>query len=578
MNRLRTGTWLCLVLGFVVPAPGAAQFNEVPPPAAYALEGVTVIQSDGSRLEGVTIVIREQLIEALRVDVEIPGDAVILPGDSLLVYPGLVDAEGDVRFEFPEAEFDRSGVESWNPPRELQGFMPQRRVLDYLDVDGSDLGSQRRKGVVAAAVHPSNALMPGRGTLLLFRPQAESASQMVVEPVLGPVMAFRPGRGVYPTQLFGLMAFFRQQFADAERQARLTAAYRQNARGMTTPEWDPAFEVIREIQTGNARVFFRVDRDEDIRRALQLGDELGFTPVIVGGDEAWKVAADLNRRNVPVLVSLDFPEPERWDPEETSDEGDESEEETPPPGNGAETQEAEQEAEQEVGQEAEQDPAIWRERKRLEEMYANAGRLAEAGVPFALTSGGGGADLLAGARKAIEYGLSEDAALRALTTAPTEIYGVPGLSSVESGYPATLVVLDGPLFGEDSKIVYTFVEGELERVEAAGAGGGEPAAVDLTGTWNLEITAGEGFQMGGTMTLVQDGSSFRGTMELDMGTGTISSGTVSGTDIRFVVSIGGGEGNATFTGSVEGDQASGTGDADDFTLDWKATRRPGGGR
>jgi hypothetical protein len=574
MNRLRTGTWLCLVLGLALPDPGAAQFNEVPPPAAYALQGVTIVQSDGSRLEGVTIVIRDQLIEALGVDVQIPGDAEILPGDSLMVFPGLVDAEGGVSFDFPETDFDRGGVESWNPPRELQGFMPERRVLDHLDVDGSELGSQRRKGIVAAAVHPSNALMPGRGTFLLFRPQAESASQMVIEPVLGPVMAFRPGRGVYPSQLFGLIAFFRQQFADAERQARLAAAYRQNPRGMATPEWDPAFEVIRDVQTGTARVFFRVDRDEDIRRALQLGDELGFNPVIVGGDEAWKVAAELNRRNAPVLVSLDFPEPERWEPPEAGDEGEEGEgeieEEAEPPGNGADTQEA--------VQEAEEDPAIWRERKRLGDIYANAGRLADAGVSFALTSGGGGTDLLEGARKAIEYGLSEDAALRALTTAPAEIYGVPRLSSVEAGYPATLLVFDGPLFDEDATLLYTFVEGELERVDAAGAGGGEPAAVDLTGTWNIEITAGEGFEIGGTMTLVQDGSSFQGEMELDMGSGSVRSGTVSGTDIRFIVSIGGGEGNATFTGSVEGDQASGDGSADDFTLTWKATRRPGGAR
>jgi hypothetical protein len=356
MNRFTVGTRLGLCLALMLPASTAAQFTEVPPPTAYALLGATVVRPDGSRMEGVTVVIRQQLIEAIGAEIEIPGDAVVLPGDSLFVYPGLVDAEGAVEYGFPEQDFDRSEVESWNPPRELQGFMPQRRVLDHLDLDGDDLEGERRKGVVAAAVHPANALMPGRGTLLLFRPGAEEAWQMVVTPTLGPVMAFRAGRGVYPSQLFGLMAFFRQQFADAERQARLSAAYRQGPRGFSPPTWDPAFEVIRDVQSGAATVFFRADRDEDIRRALLLGDELGFRPVIVGGDEAWKVASELARRDVPVLVSLDFPLPERWDPDDDHSEDVEAEE--PPADSGAEQEAEPQEAEPE-------DPAVWRERKRL---------------------------------------------------------------------------------------------------------------------------------------------------------------------------------------------------------------------
>lgn len=593
MFRFRLGARLGLALVPFVPALASAQFTEVPPPAAYAVRGATVVRPDGSRLDGVTVLIREQLIEAIGAGIEIPGDAVLLPGDSLFVYPGLVDAEGTAPYDFPEQESDRSEVESWNPPRELQGFMPQRRVIDHLELDGGDLEGQRQKGVVAAAIHPANALMPGRGTLLLFRPGAEETSRLVVTPTLGPVMAFRAGRGVYPSQLFGLMAFFRQQFADAQRQARLSAAYRLNPRGLSTPAWDPAFEVIRDVQTGAATVFFRADRDEDIRRALQLGDELGFSPVIVGGDEAWKLAPELARRDIPVLVSLDFPPPERWDPEGDGSEDVETEaplgeetppgidgppaargareegpgEEGPPGGNAAAVQEQEPE-----------DPAVWRERKRLEDIYANAAKLAQADVRFALTSGGGGADLLGGARKAIEYGLSEEVALRALTTAPAEIYGVPYLSNLEPGYPATLLVTDKPLFERDSRILYTFVEGELERVGAAGSAGGEPAAVDLTGTWRIEITAGEGFVIGGTMTLVQEGDSFEGEVDLDLGRGTVSRGTVSGSDIRFIVSIGGGDENATLTGSVEGDRASGDGSSDDFTLTWKATRQPGGAR
>ena len=44
----------------------------------------------------------------------------------------------------------------------------------------------------------------------------------------------------------------------------------------------------------------------------------------MGGDEAWKVADELRDANVPVLVSLDFPKPDRWKPD-TKEEAEEEE-------------------------------------------------------------------------------------------------------------------------------------------------------------------------------------------------------------------------------------------------------------
>ncbi len=84
-------------------------------------------------------------------------------------------------------------------------------------------------------------------------------------------------------------------------------------------------------------------------------------------------------------------------------------------------------------------------------------------MTFALTSGGGEADIREGVRKAIEYGLSEDAALRAVTTAPAALLDVDHIAQVRAGMAATFIVTDGSLFGEDTKILYTFVEGELQE-------------------------------------------------------------------------------------------------------------------
>ncbi|MFW5947774.1 MAG: hypothetical protein ACOCUW_04715, partial [Gemmatimonadota bacterium] len=189
---------------FGVAGSGSAQYVDVPRPPAYALEDVTVVQPDGRRLEAVTVVVRGPLIEAMGRDVAVPADAEVLAGDSLVVYPGLIDADGDADFEFPEPEIDREQVELWDAPREIQGFMPARQVAGYLEATGEDLASARREGIVAAAVHPRGAMMGGRGALLLFRPDAGTPDRLVLDAALGPRFEFRGGPGVYPGTLFGV--------------------------------------------------------------------------------------------------------------------------------------------------------------------------------------------------------------------------------------------------------------------------------------------------------------------------------------------------------------------------------------
>lgn len=565
-SRVSRCPFLALAAALTWPAALTAQFTQPPAPAAYALEGVTVVRADGSRLEGVNLVVRAGMIEAIGPSAQVPADARLLEGDSLVVYPGIVDAEGDAKHEFPESDVESGQIASWNPPRQAQSFMPHRRVADYLQATGEGLADQRKKGVVAAAVHPAGRLMPGRGTLLIFRKDAETPDQLVVRPALGPVMSFRGAERVYPSTLFAVIAFYRQIFEDARRRSTLIQAFDRKPGGLAAPSWDPDLDVVREVLAGRTRVFFAADLARDIQRVLRLAGEYGFRPVIVGGDEAWKVADELKARNVPVLVSLDFPEPERWKPKKEEPE-EEKEEEEP----GEVASEAPQ-AEEEL------DAAALREKQRIEDIYSNAGRLAAAGVRFALTSGGGKADILEAARKAIEYGLSEKDALRALTAAPASLLGIDYVARVERGAPATFIVTDGPLFDEDTKIRYTFVEGALEEVKKKEKESGEAPAVDVTGTWELTIEGEQG-SIAAKVKVKQEGAAFDGTMESQFGEAKLTDGTVSGSSISFTVSFEIGEESfeIEFTGTVEGDAASGSGDGPQGAFKWTAKRTSGPG-
>ncbi|MBI4540098.1 MAG: hypothetical protein HY704_11390 [Gemmatimonadetes bacterium] len=561
----RVASWGALPLvAVLVPRTVSAQYSEPPPPAAYALKGVTVVHADGRTVTGVNAVIRGALVEAMGPNVAIPGDAKVLEGDSLRVYPGLVDAEGAAVFKFPDDQTDRRGVRSWDPPRTLQGFTPHRRVAEYLTAKGSDLKEPRMKGVVAAGVHAGDGLASGRGALLVFRKSAPEPRQLVANPDLGLTMSLRGARGVYPSTLFGVIAFHRQAFEDARRDGQILAEHTRDTRGLATPEWDPDRVVLRDVLAGRETVYFHADNAGDIRRVLDLSAEYGFRPVIMGGDGAWKVADLLKARDVPVLVSLDFPKPERWKPETKGEK-----EKTPPDTAGMKPA-------GEARQEKPLDAAALREKQEIEEIYANAGRLAAAGVRFALTSGGGKADLREGGRKAIEYGLTEADALRAVTSAPAATLGAPYLVRIEAGLPATFVITNGPLFGEKTQILYTFVEGELEKgKEPPKREAGEAGAVSVAGEWEVEVNAeDETIQFRMTLRQEKGQSSFEGTGSGDAGELAIHDGRVSGRTVELSITVSAGPETfeATAAGTVEGDRITGTGRAPDGEFTWTARR------
>jgi imidazolonepropionase-like amidohydrolase len=407
-----------------------AQYDTSPPPSAWVLQEVTVVHGDGRQEPGMTLIVRRGIIEALAPDAPVPPDArpVHWAEGTLYVYPGFIDGEGSAPLRFSPP--DRDGIEGWNPTRAVQNFTAHRRAADRLRAGGDALRGHRRAGFIASQIFPGRGPIPGQTTLIQHRIEARTPMEVVLEPSLGLALSFQGAQGVYPGTLMAVHALIRQAFLDAGHHGLVRQAWERDPRGMQAPGWDPDFEVLRDAAAGEFPVYFRASGADDARRVLALADEIGFRPVIVGGSGIGELADELARRDVAVLLTTSVPAPNNWDPDD----------------------------------EEALSPAAARERDRLLPQYRTAALLHEAGVRFGLTSGGSGDDSpLEGARRYIEYGLSEEAALRALTLTPAELLGVPYLVRIEPGMAANFVVTDRPLFHEDAGIVWTFVEGRAER-------------------------------------------------------------------------------------------------------------------
>jgi hypothetical protein len=174
----------------------------------------------------------------------------------------------------------------------------------------------------------------------------------------------------------------------------------------------------------------------------------------------------------------------------------------------------------------------------------------------------------------VDAGLSEDAALRAFTLGAAEIFGLADrLGSIDAGKIANLVVADGNLFNEKTKVKMVFVDGEKFEVREP-ARPTEPPKGDLSGRWKLSYTTPEGPEEAtADLNMASDGTLF-GTITSRRGTTTLITGWVSADKFSFTINIPVGPETAdvTFTGTFEGTTMKGTISVQGLTIEFTGAK------
>jgi imidazolonepropionase-like amidohydrolase len=179
-------------------------------------------------------------------------------------------------------------------------------------------------------------------------------------------------------------------------------------------------------------VAFDADEAREILRALKVAKEFNLDPVITGALEADQVVADLKAQNARVIYSMNYPTRPRALPPDY------------------------------------EEPL--RELRARARAAKTPAALEKAGLLFAFASDGlrEPRDFLRNATLAVKEGLPADAAVRALTINAARIAGADArLGSIERGKIANLILTDGDLFDEDTKVRHVFVDGRLVPVEEA---------------------------------------------------------------------------------------------------------------
>jgi len=523
----------------------------------FALTNARIVTVSGATIEKGTVVIRDGLIESVGADAKVPADARVIDATGLTVYPGVIDALTNLGAPQPAAPAGfrgGSGPQAASTPTTNSnypvGIEPERSIVGDLKGGDSQFDAVRAAGFTTALTfNPAGVF---NGTSAVIELGGENVSAMVLRDQVGQHFTFRTVPGAFPGSLLGTFAEFRQMMLDAKRLQSLQKAYAANPRGMRRPDSDRTLEALYPVLNGTMPIVLNANTENEIVRALDLAREFGIKAMIAGGQEAWKVADRLKAMNVPVLLSLNFPK-------------------------------------RTAGASPEADPETLETLRFRAETPKGPKILAEKGVKFAFQSGGltNLGDFFANAAKATENGLSKDAAIRAMTLGSAEILGIADRTgSIEPGKIANLTVVKGEIFGKDRFVSHVFVDGRLfeqkERPREPQNRGPrrDPAssstAVSAGGSWKIVLEV-QGQQIGGTISLEQNGSALTGSIVTDMTpSATIRNGKVSADGLSFdaTVSVQGEPTDVSVSGKINGNQITGSIDSVHGVFQFIGSRSP----
>src|SRR5262244_1703293 len=300
-----------------------AQLGVMPARGTFAIRNARIVTVSGPDIENGTVVIRDGKIEAVGANVYVPSGAQSIDGRGLSVYPGMIDAGTSMGLvEVPQ------GANGTVDTSEVGDLNPNAKAIVAVNPYSAHIAVTRVEGITNTLTAPNGGLISGQAALINLL--GTSPKEMAVVPQLALVINYPRitgggGGGGFggfqqqPANLSETLAAnerqveqIRKMLRDAEAYGRAQDAYAKD-NSLPRPDRNVVLESLVPYVRGEQPVMFRADREAEIRGAIKFADELKLKPIILGGDDAWKVASLLKEKNVPVILTGLFSLPSRED-------------------------------------------------------------------------------------------------------------------------------------------------------------------------------------------------------------------------------------------------------------------------
>jgi len=266
--------------------------------AAIALVGATLHTAAGPPLEHATLVIDGARVTAVGPKVTPPPGAKVIDVSGKVITPGLVaiaSRVGEVDIQLEPTSVEGTLPEPADPVRAAL------RVADTYNPAAFTVPIARAGGITAALVTPAGGQVSGQAAWVELAPRdwlrrasaalvvsipAEAASEDAAAPMGARAAAFLR---------------LREALADARLYRANRGPFLTNRlRALSVSAAD--LEVLDRALARQLPVLVAVDRASEIRSVLALAREFDLRIALVGAAEAWELADELARADVPVVV------------------------------------------------------------------------------------------------------------------------------------------------------------------------------------------------------------------------------------------------------------------------------------
>jgi len=436
-------TLLLLLSGRLLMAQATFPENGVADPRMghYAFTHATVVKDAATTIADATLVIKDGRIVAIGAALPAPAGAVVIDCKGKYIYPSFVDLYADygipsassargagagAGFDFlrpSQLESNQKGPYGWN-----QALRSDVQAHTQFAADDSKAKSLRELGFGAVLTHVRDGIARGTGVAVTLASEKENL--VILKDKASAHYSFNKGNSQqsYPSSMMGSIALLRQTYLDAQWYKTQPAEEGVN---LTLKSWNETQALPQIFEAGDKWNALRADR---------IGDEFGVQYIIKAGQTEYQRIAAMKATGAAFILPLNFP------------------------------------LAQDVEDPAEARFVALNDMKHWELAPTGPAAFEKAGISFCLTT----ADLSSTAsftrnlQKAREYGLTDAAALEALTRTPARLLGIDDkVGSIETGKLANFLVMSGPLFNDKTLLLQNWIQGIKYTIkeDAAAANG-----------------------------------------------------------------------------------------------------------
>lgn len=404
----------------------------------YAFKNATIYVDGETIIEKGTLVIKDGRVEKVGALVTIPKGAVVFDLKGKFIYPSFIDMYSNYgmpeveKAEWnpnPQMESNTDGAYAWN-----QSIKPEISAAEIFTINEKEAEELRNIGFGAVLSHQMDGI--ARGTSVFTTLASGSENLSIIKGNASAHYSFSKGssRQSYPSSLMGSIALLRQTYYDALWYSEAEFAEFNLSLQSLNNAWQ-----IPQIFEANDKL--------NILRADKICDEFGFQYIFVGGGNEYQRLSEIRSTGGALILPLNFPK--AYDVEDPYDAM----------------------------------LVTLEQMKHWEMAPANPAMVADSNIVFAFTTNGlkKKKDFLENLRKAVEFGLSEEDAINALTLIPAELLDLDeDIGTLEKGMIANFIITSSNIFSEGSTIYENWIKGEQYIIK-------DMNLIDVRGTYNLNV-------------------------------------------------------------------------------------------